>query len=51
MSKIEIKEYKDKQTFEERFEKSQQMRKENPTKIPVILLRSKVSKYSLPAHR
>ena len=51
MSKTEIKDYKDKHSLEERCEKSRQMRKDNPEKFPVILLKSKVSKYNLPAHR
>ena len=51
MSKQEIAEYKDKYAYDQREEKARSMRESNPDKFPVILLRSKVSKYTLPAHR
>jgi hypothetical protein len=51
MSKTEIREYKEKFSFEERTERSAQMRRDNKEKYPVVLLRSKTCKYSLPAHR
>lgn len=51
MSKTEIREYKEKHSFQERYEKGLSMLRESPDKIPVILLKSKVSKYTLPAHR
>jgi hypothetical protein len=51
MSKSEIKEYKEKFPFEERSSKSASMLNEIEKKFPVILLKSKSSKYFLPAHR
>jgi len=51
MSKSEILEYKAKFAFEERSSRSVAMRKDDENKFPIILLRSKSSKYSLPAHR